>query len=145
MLFPCCPIPLSINSGPCHYRRIKLSWVFIYELFFLRATNLFCMCRSGGRNCAEHICCRERGESFGIESWWTVFSPWTEKKYKEEFICVCENLPTCGFCCTTVGNPQMHWKFVVFLEECPLPALSAFFSPVSDFYFGSFVQVHAGS
>lgn len=22
-----------------------------------------------------------------------------------------------------LGNPQMHWKFAAFLEECPLPAL----------------------
>jgi len=58
---------------------------------------------------------------------------------------VCEDLPTCSSCYTTVVNTQLHWKFAAFLEECPWPAFWAFFSPVSGFYFGTFVQVHMGS
>ena len=88
-----------------------------------------------------------QGESFGIESRQTGFFPMSRKKYKEECVCmcICENLPTCSSCYTTAVNTQMHQKFAAFLEECPLPAFWAFFSPVSVFYFDSFVQVHTGS
>lgn len=78
------------------------------------------------------------------------FSAWMGKNTRNSLclcvsVCVCEILSTCCCCYSTVVNARMHQKLATILADCHLSAFGDFFSPVSVFYSGSFMQVHKGS
>lgn len=70
----------------------------------------------------EQICCREK--VLVVTHVELFFPPVRRKETRENVcvhMCVCENLPTCSSCYTTVVNTQTHQKFAAFLEQCSLP------------------------